>query len=59
MSDAWAGVSNVDDVFVGGVGRSRPTDSQGVTELLAPTGNLVIKVGKDRLNGIATVSVSP
>ena len=58
VAGAWPAVSNVNGVFVGWVGRATATGPQGVTELLAPAGTVIVKVGKEKLNGFATVSVS-
>lgn len=56
---AWPTVTKVDGVPVGSVGRAfAPTDAQGTTELLAPSGHLTIEVGKEKLRGTGTVSAA-
>jgi hypothetical protein len=60
MKGLWPGVSAVNGVFVGWLGRTlAATDTEGVGELLVPAGNITVDAQKDKLRGSATVTVSP
>jgi hypothetical protein len=60
MKDAYPTVSRINGVRVGYFGRpAGPTDAQGRTDLMAPSGDLQIWVRKDPMGGGANVSVGP
>jgi hypothetical protein len=59
LAGGWPSITNVSGLHVGAVGMpSRPTDTQGTTEMLAPAGELTVVVRKDKLRGTARVSLS-
>jgi hypothetical protein len=60
IAGAWPSVSRVDGVSVRMFGRPlRPTNDQGFTEMLVPSGDLVVGARKGPLNGSAEAHVDP
>jgi hypothetical protein len=57
---AWPRVTRVNGLYVGYLGLPvGPTDAQGRTEVLVPSGDLALWASKDSLGGGANVSVAP
>ena len=60
LAGAWPSVTSVGGLPVGSMGMpTRPTDAQGTTDMLAPAGELMVTVRKDKLRGTGQVSLSP